>query len=204
MKSLRSRPQSGFTLVEVMVSLAAFSVVMAIAMSFLLSTSNFAKYSEGKLLVNRDIRKFTGELADYATFANYFIIYDSFSDREQRDEGASGDFLVLAFVDEDDSSAIAKLVGYYRSATASTEGPVRKFEIEFNPPSTAPLEDLLPAIAAECSHQEIIELSRGLSDGRLFYNFFNRSITVQGELIHQGSTTKQATNTYNFTVSPRG
>lgn len=196
--------KTGFTLVEVMVSTAAFTIIMGVAMSYLLSTLNLSSYNEGKLLVNRDIRKFTSELSDYATYANYFVIYDSFANRVQKDEGQSGDFLVLCFVDDEDPTKFDAVVGYYRSATADVEGPVRKFALFFDTPSSSSLESILPAVSTAGNHPEVIELSRGLSNGHLFYNFFNRSITVQGEILHQGSTLKQATNTYNFTISPRG
>lgn len=187
-----------------MVTTLVMGVVMATATSFLLSSTNSAAYNEGKLLVNRDIRKFTSELSDYATYSNYFVIYKSFADRTVVDEGGSGDFLVLAFVDEDDPTLFTAVIGFYRSATQNTEGPVQKFAIRYDTPSNSDLEDLLPAPETAGSHQEVIELSKGLSNGRLFYNFFNRSITVQGEILHRGSNLKRATNTYNFTVSPRG
>ncbi|MBD5778184.1 prepilin-type N-terminal cleavage/methylation domain-containing protein [Pelagicoccus sp. NFK12] len=198
------RRRGGFTLAELLISLGVFSIVMAIAMTFLVNGANFAAYNEGKLLINRDIRKFTSELSDHATYSNYFKIFKSFEDRTVVDEGGSGDFLVLAFVDPAAPSKFTQLIGYYRSATPTTEGPVQKFSLSFDPPSDEYLEDLLPDIDTAGSHPEVIELSKGLSDQRLFYNFFNRSITVQGEIIHEGSLKKQATNTYNFTVSPRG
>lgn len=203
-KISRGTRSDGFTLVELLITLAVFTLVMGVAMSFLVRSANFAAYNEGKLFVNRDIRKFTSELSDYATYSNYFIIYKSFTDRTVVDEGGSGDFLVLAFIDVDNPAEFTGLVGFYRSATDATEGPVQRFHLEFDPPSDEYIEDLLPAIDTMGSHTEVIELSRGLSDERLFYNFFNRSITVQGEILHEGSTLKQATNTYNFTVSPRG
>src|SRR5690606_20493128 len=133
-------------------------------------------------------------------YSNFFVIYNSFTDRERVDDGSAGDFLVLAFVDPEEPDLYTKLVGFYRSATESTEGPVQRFTLEFDPPSEETLEELLPGVGTSGSHSEVIELSKGLSDGRLFYNFFNRSITIQGEIIHQGSNIKRATNTYNFTV----
>lgn len=198
------RQKSAFTLSELMVTLAVFTIVMGGATSYLLSSSNFASYNEGKLLVNRDIRKFTSELSDYATYANYFKIYDTFASRNEVNDGGSGDFLLLGFHEASDPSKTTALIGYYRSATQSEEGPVQKFMLRFDPPSEEPIEDLMPSVDSAGSHMEVIELSKGLSDGKLFYNFFERSITVQGEILHSGSNFKRATNTYNFTVSPRG
>lgn len=204
LRNSRFKRRSAYSLAEVMVATAVFGVVMGAVMSFLLSSKNFSSYNQGKLLINRDIRKFTSELGDYATYSSYFLIYNSFQNRVEKNEGQSGDFLLLAFVDEEDPEAYTGLVGYYRSATTTTAGPVRKFALRFDPPRKDLVENLIPDIDAEGTHPEVIELSRGLSDGQLFYNFFGRSITVQGEILHKGSSLKLATNTYNFTVSPRG
>jgi prepilin-type N-terminal cleavage/methylation domain-containing protein len=197
--------KKGFTLVEVMVTTVVFGLIMGTTMSFLISTSNFAAYNEGKLLVNRDIRKFTSELSDQATYSNDFIIYESFTDRTIVTEGGSGDFLVLAFADESDPDLYSKVIGFYRAATNNAEGPVMRFTTEFaTPQHSSALDSLLPAVDTIGTHEEIIELSKGLSNGQLFFNFYDRSITVQGEILHHGSNLKRATNTYNFTVSPRG
>lgn len=204
---LQQKKQSlkrAFTLAEVMITTVVFGIVMSAALSFLLSTANFTAYNGGKLLVNHDIRKFTNELSDSATYSNFFVIYDSFQHRNVVDEGGSGDFLVLAFVDENDPALYTSLVGFYRSANPGQEGPVMRFETTFSTPQNETLENLLPAWNTNGTHEQIIELSNGLSNGQLFYNFFNRSITIQGEILHHGSNLKRATNTYNFTVSPRG
>jgi hypothetical protein len=78
------------------------------------------------------------------------------------------------------------------------------FDRTYNPSSTEDLADLLPDTGTAGSHDEVIELSNGLSDGKLFYNFYDRSIIVRGEILHDGAVAQQVTNTYNFTVSPRG
>ncbi len=196
--------RQGFTLIEIMVTTTIFVVVMGTAMSFLLNSSNTTAYNEGKLLINRDIRAFTSELSDRATFANFFEIYTSFTDRSEQNAGRSGDFLVLVYTEPTDPSLYKRIIGYYRAASGSTEGPVQKFEIDYTTPASGNILDLLPATSTLGTHEEVIELSKGLSDGRLFYNFYDRSITVQGEILHEGSTLKRATNTYNFTISPRG
>ncbi|MBC2604662.1 type II secretion system protein [Pelagicoccus albus] len=195
---------AAFTLVEVMVTLTVSGIVLGASMTFLVSASNFAAYNEGKLLVNKDIRKFTSQLSDYATYSNLFVIYKSFTDRTVVDDGGSGDFLVLGFVDENDPNLYTQIIGFYRSATTDEEGPVRKFSISYNTPQDSLIADLLPAESTFSDHEEIVELSRGLSDGHLFHNYFGRSVTVQGQILHQGSTLNRATNTYNFTISPRG
>jgi hypothetical protein len=51
--------------------------------------------------------------------------------------------------------------------------------------------------------EEVVELAKGLADNQLFSNFRERTIIVNGEIVH-GSAAKRVTDTYNFTVSPRG
>jgi hypothetical protein len=148
-------------------------------------------------------------MSDNATYSNHFLVYPSFADRTAPvNDGLSGDFLVLVYRDPADQARIERLVGYYRAPAdalnPASEGPVRKFDLRFNPSSTQAVAALLPAVTTSTGHPEVVELSRGLSNGRLFYNFLDRSIMVKGEIIHRGSLERRATNTYNFTVSPRG
>ena len=65
------------------------------------------------------------------------------------------------------------------------------------------IESLIPAISTVGTHETIVELSEGLADGKLFYNFRERSIMVNGQIYH-GNDYKRVTDTYNFTISPRG
>tara|TARA_B110000037_G_scaffold87420_1_gene103583 strand:+ start:1254 stop:1847 length:594 start_codon:yes stop_codon:yes gene_type:complete len=196
--------KQGFTMVEILVSLTVFSILMAGTMSFFVYGINFANYGIGKLDINRDIRTFTNQMSAHAISANDFAIYTSFSSRTEVSDGFSGDFLLLINHDPSDSSKISKLTGYYRDATDATSGPVYSFTEEFSPSSSSSFVDLIPASATNGTHSEVVELSRGLSDGKLFYNFYDRSIMIKGEFENPGSLTEDATNTYNYTVSPRG
>ncbi len=199
------RRRRAFTLIELIVSMTVFGLCMLGVMGFFLQSLDIFHFDTGKLQVNRDIRAFTSEMTDNATFANYFEIYTSFTDRDvPKNDGYSGDFLVLVYKDPEDLTKIQRLVGYYRSGGADGEGPVRKFDIDISPSSSDSLDSLLPSSVAIDDYPEVIELSRGLSDGHLFYNFYDRSIMIRGEIIHRGTTTRRATNTYNFTVTPRG
>jgi len=126
-----------------------------------------------------------------------------------------------------------KLVGYYRAPYQPGQAdpitndpygmPVRRFELSTDAGTLAhnlyimdaahtpaggtyvTLESLLPndASATIKSHQIIVQLADGLADGLLFYNFWNKSIMVNAKIDH-GNNAKQITDTYNFTVSPRG
>jgi prepilin-type N-terminal cleavage/methylation domain-containing protein len=119
MKSLSLRPSSrGFSLTEVIVTMALFSMVMAGAMPFFISNLKYQFVGEQKLLINNDIRRVTNELVENAREANSFVLYRSFYDQNTynnvpvgRDmngngsvtwadrllNGQSGDFLVLVY-----------------------------------------------------------------------------------------------------------
>ena len=217
----------GFTLLEVMISTSLFSIVMMGATSVLMQSMNMFHYDIGKLLVNRDIRNFTSEMTENASFANYYMVFPSFEQRTRTvqvgdsesgytevtvdasvNDGLSGDFLLLIYTDPEDSAVISRVVGYFRAPADSddtaSEGPVRRFTTDFPNGATGNIWDLLPEVESANTHPEVVELSRGLSNGRLFYNFRDRSVMVKGKIFHNGDMNRRATNTYNFTVSPRG
>lgn len=219
---------SAFTLVEIMVTTVVAGIVVAGTLSFFIQALNVYHYDAGKVLVNRDIRAFTSEITDSATYANYFLIYPSFTERTTTttitdpdtsqsqtvttdlavNDGQSGDMLVLVYRDPDDDTKNQRIVGYFRAPDSSDggRGPVRKFEVVLSPTvaATTPVTNHLPAVNTMNTWPEVIELSRGLANGKLFYNFYDRSVMVKGQIFHRGSQNRRATNTYNFTVSPRG
>lgn len=72
----------------------------------------------------------------------------------------------------------------------------------------ATVESLLPAAteawATSTEHQLVVNDLAGLGAGGLsFINFQNRSVLVRLKILH-GNRAKRVTNTYNFTVTPRG
>src|SRR6185436_16680782 len=69
----------GFTLVEIMVSSTVLAIIMAVLMRGFIQGLNIYYYETGKILVNKDIRKFTSEMTEYATYANYFKIFPAYS-----------------------------------------------------------------------------------------------------------------------------
>lgn len=207
------------TLVEILVVLAILMLVVGGLLTFFIQSLNVYHYDSGKLLVNRDMRTFTSEITDNATYANYFIIYPSFTDRTvtsgsvttdaKRYAGESGNMLVLVFRDPSDDKKINRIVGYYRDPNAvNGEAPVRKFDRTISPSSSAEVWTLLPATSTAQTNEEVIELSKNIGSQELFYNFYGRSVMVKCDIIHRTDTGKnryeRATNTYNFTVSPRG
>jgi prepilin-type N-terminal cleavage/methylation domain-containing protein len=212
----------GFTLTEVIVTTAVSSLVLIAALSFFIQGLNIFSLDVGKNRVNRDIRAFTSELADNATYANYFQIFPSFTSRSATtvssgvsvttsaavEDKQTGDMLVLVYKDPANVDLVNRLVGYYRAPAdpndPTSEGPVRKFDLRISPSSSAAIYTLLPATTTYATNEEVIEMSKGLANGRLFYNIRGKSVMVNGQIIHRGNLTKRATNTYNFTVSPRG
>lgn len=227
--TVRSRPTSrrrAFTLPEVLTTLGVSGFVLMAALAFLFMGLNIFSFDVGKNLVNRDIRTFTSELADNATYANYFQIYPNFTTRTTTttvsgapvtlpanvEDKQTGDMLVLVFKDPANVDLVNRVVGYYRAPTdpgrADSLGPVRKFDLRINPASSAPIHTLLPAASTYSTNEEVIEMSKGLANGRLFYNVRGKSVMVNGQIIHRGGTKntryERATNTYNFTISPRG
>lgn len=202
-KSLRSK--AGVTLMELMIGMTISTIVLGGTISLFLMGSTTAANGTGRLLINRDIRNFTNEMIENARYADYFKTYTSFTDRTEQNDGGSGDFLILVHRDVTDPDKISRVIGYYRyTLTEGAEGPVLMFDNEYSPTTSTDLASLIPAADTKGSHGEIIELSNGLSDGKLFYNFYDRSVVVRGEIIHNGAVGEQVTNTYNFTISPRG
>lgn len=201
----RSLPKAAFTLVELIIGMTLSTIVLGGTISLFLMGSSTAANGTGRLLINRDIRNFTNEMIENARYADYFKTYTSYTDRTEQNDGGSGDFLVLVHRDVTDSDKINRVIGYYRhTSIEDSEGPVLMFDIEYSPSTSSGLVDLLPAANLDGSHDQVIELSNGLSDGKLFYNFYDRSIVVRGEILHDGAVGDQVTNTYNFTISPRG
>lgn len=99
---------------------------------------------------------------------------------------------------------------------AENKIPVLRFERRFALPSAtqdgtkasetsirAVVEDILKE-ANRDNETVVVELARGLADQRLFFHSrTGRSITINGELYH-GNRAREVSNTYNFTINPRG
>ncbi len=218
---------------ELMISLVVIGLTMAGVVTFTYQALNVYAYDSGRLLVNHDMRKFTGDMITDAVYSNYFRIYSNFATRSTTvsgvtsdayvSDGQTGDFLLLVFAGTNTSgvTTVNRLVGYYRDPDATTAiGPVRKFDVTVSPaaiigtptntgssPPVYTMYDLLNAYAPTANahtNSVIIQLAQGLASGNLFYNFYARSIMIRGQINEQGSMIRRAVNTYNFTVSPRG
>lgn len=220
----------GFTLVEIMVTMALFTIIMASFYALTLAISNLILDSEGKLQINADIRSFTNDMSRVGRGATQFYIHDkwetggSLTISNVAADGQSGDVLLLAFTHIDRSvisdlvnnsnTFISRIVGYARIPDAqNNEGPVYRFELTPPTPNGWAVQDhtvhsLVNGAISDRTVQlrEVIELSRGRADGKLFRRYGNHRFIVNGEIIHGQNPRREhrVSNTYNFTVSIRG
>jgi len=209
--------KKGYTLIEIIISMTLLSLLIGGILSFYLQFFSAGWVNEQRNLINRDIRNLTARLTQDGRQANYFKLYKSHEAGDRNDaaddqllDGKSGDFLVFVYTEPATQlyhpNSIRRIVGYYRdvpSGQPDARGPVRRFDLSYNPASSQTLEDLLPSSSQLSLSPTVIELSEGMSDGRLFYNFQERSVMVNGQIYH-GNDAKRVTETYNFTISPRG
>jgi Tfp pilus assembly protein PilW len=215
-REVRRRATGGYSLVEVMVASTITGMIVATMLSFYITNYRIGFVNQERNRINADMRRFTGQLIRDGREANYFVLYNSIqsSARDKAEDrqldGNSGDLLVFVSTEETTSITepilIKGYVAYYRAEGADSQdglAPVRRYETTFENPVAGPIENVLPNEAGFLTGDRVVELSRGLADGRLFYNFWGRSIMVNGQ-IHHGNDAKRVTETYNFTVSPRG
>lgn len=252
------RPRQGFTLVEILITTTLLGFVTFGLFRVFIQALDVYKYDIGKLTVNRDMRRFTTEMSENATYANYFRIFASHTDLSRTvdvlvdpsdpdqgfttaiadsslTKGLSGDCLVLVYKDPADDRKIARLRIYFRvpgnaspspkeGIRVTNKGPVRRIDLPITPSSSLPVFQLIPEISNPAQYPIVLQSVEVVSPELvaniplttpatfqkwgLFYNFNDKSIVLKGELIQTGSQfnveTKEATNTYNFTISPRG
>jgi type II secretory pathway component PulJ len=215
----QARDYKGFTFVEIMFVLLIMGFVSIGLYQFAVDTSRALFTSTEKNEIADDIRQFTGEMEGVAKSANFAYVYTSFQANDRNDitdrrrDGQSGDCVIFVFVEANSNplnpDLITKIVGYFRrpdTSDAEGRGPVLKFEKKFSPGrsvATYTPESLIADLAYSDDYPNVVELSKGLASGKLFYNYLDRSVMIKAEIIH-GNAAKRVTDTYNFTVSPRG
>lgn len=228
-RARRRLGRRGMTLVEVIVSTSIAALVGAAVMGMVLSLGKMNFDSAAKLSINKDVRSFTNELSFATRSARVSQIYAAADDLTARESGETGDVLVLVWA-QPESVADAtmgraqeffyqKIIIFARTVEDddANVGPVVRYERKYALPSSSSggtpasendLVDLVEAVIKNDDNltdvREVIELTRGLADEKLFFRSrLGDSITVNGELYH-GNDGRRVTNTYNFTVAPRG
>nr|WP_269523849.1 hypothetical protein [Coraliomargarita parva] len=202
------------TLVEVMVATSVAGMLTAGVFAFFLTNYKIGFVNQERNRINADLRSLTGQLIRDGRQANYFTLYlstaldDHDAPGDRLSDSQSGDLLVFVDSEAADStlasSEISRIVCYFRDSGGDDElVPVRRYERTFSPATNEDLESLIPDDAVLSGAEEVIEFSKGLADGHLFYNFWGRSVMVNGQIYH-GNAAKRVTETYNFTISPRG
>jgi hypothetical protein len=227
----RGRAAKAFTLAEVIIASTLLGLVVTGAIALTRQVLYVYYYDTGRILVNKDIRSFTQHMDTDAAYSNYFMIFPDFATRATAgkdanvNDGSSGDFLLLVAtvtcLQNDTPVAgmlagnnyITNLTGYYRDATTTTSGPVRRFSVPVNyadptklggAPISTLLNTYMPA-SNSGSNAIIIQLAQGLANGTLFYDFQDHSVMIRGQIIESGGQgNRKAVSTYNFSVSPRG
>lgn len=219
----KKRSKRGFTLIEIMMTMTVSSFITLGLTSFSTILAKDFYWSANKSQITTDVRLFTAELSKEVRSSNAAYIYTSFNsgDRDAIQDRAgnneSGDCLMLVYStpypNVDDDRHVTDLVLYYRQPDASGQGSVHRFrhsfstenyieESLFNPSYT--IETVLSDLNTSGTHPQVVELSQGLANGKLFKNQQQGSlILVNGEIIH-GKNSTEVTNTYNLTLAPRG
>lgn len=212
--------QKGFTLTEAMMVTSIFMLVSVGISTFLVDSTKSIFWVTKKALISKDVRLFTMRISRETLGANAGYVYPDYKPanrdarNDRRDSDETGDCLVLVhkepYPDIIDDKHYSKIVVYYREPDADGRGPVYRVEKTFDPPvpidNNEGFEKFLSAHfpAHDSATSEIVlELSRGLADGKLFHNLGNNSFVINGEIVH-GNEVKEVTNTYNLTISPRG
>ncbi|WP_309385962.1 prepilin-type N-terminal cleavage/methylation domain-containing protein [Cerasicoccus frondis] len=218
-----AKAKRGFTLPEILIALLLITLLSAGLISFMLDVARGIFWGTEKAEISEDVRSFTMRLAAEARSSNAYIIYKSFAQEDRnegsdrRDDGQSGDCLVLfttePYPDADSPEHYTSAIIYFRKGSDESDGvgPVYRLSWQANPSqyvnaSDVPMETMLANIAADDTgdYPVVIELSRGVANGRLFTNYKNGKVAVvNGEILH-GNQVKEVTNTYNLSISPRG
>lgn len=223
--------KTGFTLVEILLAMTILVMVMGMAMSFLVESSSMNFKSSAKNEINRELRTVMNRMAHEAKQSNFFLIYSTAGDADRNEAvdrippKESGDALLLVYkgrysdMEADgldplrDPRPILRMILYYRDANTTLDGvsvgPVMRWEKVFESPVTdgdtiRNVESLIPAIGTlRNESSQVMAFSEGQVNGKLFFNFQNRTIMINGR-IHHGNNAKWITDTYNFSISPRG
>ncbi|MGB0369731.1 MAG: prepilin-type N-terminal cleavage/methylation domain-containing protein [Opitutales bacterium] len=210
-----NRKRQGFTLSEIMIATFVASLTFTMISALAIQSAEIMFTTRHKLGINSDVRSFTQDLFGEAREANAFFLYRSITatDRDatadQLDDGEAGDMLVLVTLEphpnESDPLHYTEISIYYRDTNEEDEGPVRRINHTFSTPadpSLATVESYVSTAINQGSEVELVDLAKGLANDYLFQNLRDKSVIVNGQIIH-GNAAKEVTDTYNFAIYPR-
>jgi len=206
-----------FTFVEIMFVVLIMGFVSVGMYQFIVDSSKVLFVSTEKNDIVSNIRQFSGEMHSVAKSANVAYVYSTFNlaDRnaanDRLNDGLSGNCVIFISLQADanplNPDLITKIVGYFLTPDATGAGALKKFTLTYpggvNSVTNTP-ESLMAGISPTSStNKDVIQMVQGLSSGKLFYNYRDRSVMVKARFI-QGNNSKRVTSAYNFTISPRG
>jgi len=203
-----------------MVATAVMGLVGVCLAQFSLSTSKVLFDSTATIHMSSDVRMFTSRISRDGLTARSFYIYRTYGSNKSINDrvrdGRTGDMLVFVWITPGVSNGspnydefyYSRVVGYGRTAGDNGYGPVVRFERTFPQSETfltseISVEGVLDLALGGDPPRPVVELARGLASQNLFYNFRDSSIIINGEIL-QGNDARSVTNTYNFSVTPRG
>ncbi len=131
----------GMTLVEIMVASAISPDRGHRRTAVSDQTLKSYQYETGKLMVNRDIRKFTTQMVDDATYASYFLIFDQVSNSQSQHRLRHGGT---------DNPCASNYRGY-AAALAPTDPAT---PVSATSPGTADVRSGLPEMSWSWSHNQ--------------------------------------------------
>lgn len=201
----RQEGRFGFTLVEVMVALAVFSILSVGVIQFTLSSSRGMQEASIEMGATKSSRDSLMFLEFDAREATYVSLYDSYGGafrnvaaggdfRNVRlDMGDWGNFILFVHVGEDlnlndaNAAPIERIVGYYLDANGvSGEGSsLRRFEVVLNNVFVG--DDVEPFIPANTNtvkenHREVASSVEGVLDGSIFYRVRNETFMLSARV----------------------
>jgi prepilin-type N-terminal cleavage/methylation domain-containing protein len=173
----------------------------------------------GSSVVNLGDRMQAGQEGSFIVFVFY---KDPYFDSRLYDGIATNNPAIMTVV-------VDRIVGYWAAENRDISGEIAMYSFDTNDyrtsgaaswttpwgntfpvtmSTTATVETLIPPNTAEWAAQSsfdiIVNDMEGLTSGGLmFENFQNRSALVRTKILH-GNQAKRVTNTYNFTITPRG
>lgn len=215
----------GFTLTELIVALAVFSLVATGITFFGLQTARLMAKAELQLDVTQAKRGFTDVMIMDGVNSYEFKLFASIDNTEaEMTDGMIGNYLLLYFQNID--GKVTKTVSYFKDPRDGKNGPVYRHVHEFKKP-------LDPKKKESTLNPTLAELRKAATvakkDGRffvgdsiplftkrsgvgeeinvapygIFLNYFDQVVIMRGELLPLPGSKNKENEEYNLVISPR-